>query len=150
MILVGDRPPDVLIGGSINPYMRRWWIIPRNRFINVYLHEFLRSDDERALHDHPWWNISILMDGAYTEHLPGGERVDRTAPAVVIRSAKHAHRIQVPLTVANLGRAKAVTLFITGPKIREWGFLCPQGWRHWTEFTRGYDPRTGASRGCEP
>lgn len=47
------RPPDVVIGGDASPYMRRWWVIPRNRRFNVYLHHFLRSDDDRALHDHP-------------------------------------------------------------------------------------------------
>lgn len=27
-----------------------------------------RSDDDRALHDHPWVNMSILLEGTYTEH----------------------------------------------------------------------------------
>ena len=27
------------------------------------------------------------------------------------------------------------SLFITGPVIREWGFHCPNGWRHWKQFT---------------
>ena len=48
------RPADFVIGGAERPYLRRWWVIPRNRLFNVYLHQFLRSDDDRALHDHPW------------------------------------------------------------------------------------------------
>lgn len=28
----------------------------------------------------------------------------------------------------------ADTLFITGPRIREWGFHCPKGWVHWKKF----------------
>ena len=57
--------------------MRRWWVIPRNKWFNVYLHHFLRSDDDRALHDQPWWNLSILLDGEYTEHTiaAGGVRL---------------------------------------------------------------------------
>jgi hypothetical protein len=51
--IAGSRPPDFVIGGD-SPYMLRWWIIPRNKFFNIYLHRFLRSDDDRALHDHPW------------------------------------------------------------------------------------------------
>lgn len=47
------RAPDFYIGGNANPYLLRWWVIPRNRFFNVYLHKFLRDDDDRALHDHP-------------------------------------------------------------------------------------------------
>jgi hypothetical protein len=48
------RRPDFIIGGADNPYLLRWWIIPRNRWCNVYLHKILRDDDPRALHDHPW------------------------------------------------------------------------------------------------
>ena len=36
---------------------------------NLYLHEFSRSDDDRALHDHPWlFNLSVLLSGTYVEH----------------------------------------------------------------------------------
>lgn len=62
------REPDFIIGGAADPYVRRWWLIPRNPVLNVYLHEFLRSDDDLALHDHPWWNASLLLWGTYTEH----------------------------------------------------------------------------------
>jgi len=23
---------------------------------------------------------------------------------------------------------------MTGPRVREWGFHCPNGWRHWKDF----------------
>lgn len=62
------RPPDFVIGGAERPYLLRWWLIPRNPVFNVYLHQFMRSDDDRALHDHPWANCSVLLRGAYTEH----------------------------------------------------------------------------------
>ena len=55
------RPPNAIIGGPENPYLLRWWLIPRNRWFNVYLHQFKRSDDDRALHDHPWINASIVL-----------------------------------------------------------------------------------------
>lgn len=64
------RKPDFVIGASDNPYLLRWWILPRNKWFNCYLHLFLRSDDAEALHDHPWWNVSFLLDGTYTEHIP--------------------------------------------------------------------------------
>src|SRR3546814_5856142 len=65
--IVDRRPPNFVIGGQQDPYMRRWWVIPRNRFINIYLHQVLRPDDDRALHDHPWINLSIILDGGYWE-----------------------------------------------------------------------------------
>ena len=41
------REPDFIIGGAERPYIRRWWIIPRNKLFNIYLHQVLRDDDER-------------------------------------------------------------------------------------------------------
>ena len=54
IVRVQRRAPDFVIGGSDNPYLLRWFLIPRNPVFNVYLHKFMRSDDDRALHTHPW------------------------------------------------------------------------------------------------
>src|SRR5882757_3663924 len=94
-----SRAPDVLIGKEDDTYMERWWVIPRNRVFNIYLHHFLRSDDDRALHCHPWMNCSILLQGRYTEHTiaAGGvhHRAEYTAGTIKFRSAKYAHRIEL-------------------------------------------------------
>lgn len=141
-----QREPDFVIGGSERPYLFRWFVIPRNRLFNVYLHKFLRSDDDRALHDHPWANLSILLRGEYTEHLidAGGihRRVKRKAGDWHFRpSGKIAHRVEID--------QPCWSLFLTGPAYREWGFHCPeQGWIHWKRFTATDDP--GAiGKGCE-
>ena len=47
------REPDFIIGDDHDPYLKRWWLIPRNPLVNVYLHQILRSDEDRALHDTP-------------------------------------------------------------------------------------------------
>ena len=140
------RPPDFIIGGHADPYMLRWWVIPRNRVFNVYLHEFRRSDDDRALHDHPWWNCSVLIEGRYIEHTirNGGIEylVVRRPGSIVFRRARAAHRI------ALLDGEACRSLFITGPRIREWGFHCRRGWVHWKKFTAPND--SGAvGPGCE-
>lgn len=136
------RPPDFVIGDD---YMHRWWIIPRNRFFNIYLHHFLHSDEDRALHDHPWLNISILLQGRYTEHtIPAGGinvRKEYQAGDVKFRGAKAAHRVE-------LTHGDCWSLFITGPVSREWGFHCPHGWRHWREFTDSRDSGK-VGKGCE-
>lgn len=144
MAIGAGRAPDVEIGGSENPYLRRWFLIPRNRWFNIYLHHFCRSDDDRALHDHPWWNLSVLLRGQYVEHTiePGGvnRRTTRVAGEMKLRRAKAAHRIE-------LTDGPCWTLFITGPRVRDWGFHCPQGWRHWRIFTSGPNGET-IGRGC--
>ena len=120
------REPDVVIGDPARPYMLRWWLIPHNRFFNVYLHHVLRSDNDRALHDHPWRSLSIMLDGKYLEVTENGSREYKRG-SVILRRARFSHRLV-------LHRTTCTTLFITGPRIREWGFHCPEGWRHWQVF----------------
>jgi hypothetical protein len=50
-----------------DPYLTRWFII-RTRLIGIFLHRFHRSDEDRALHDHPWTFISIILWRGYWEH----------------------------------------------------------------------------------
>ncbi len=154
-----NRQPDAVIGGHDDPYLLRWWLIPRNPVFNVYLHLFLRSDDDRALHDHPWlFNLSVLLWGEYAEHTSrrGVERVTRRqAGDFKLRVGRAPHRLELlpaeDLTEAqidNPGPLPCWTLFITGPRVREWGFDCPHGWIHWKKFTAADDP--GAiGKGCD-
>lgn len=139
------RGPDFIIGSADRPYMRRWWVIPRNRFFNVYLHHFLRSDDDRALHDHPWINCSILLNGEYTEVLPTKGATTETrilkAGNMAFRLPSQAHRVE-------LHAGPCWTLFITGPRVRQWGFWCPKGWVHWEKFTAPHNPGE-VGRGCD-
>lgn len=134
------RPPDVVIGSPSTPYMRRWWVIPRNPIFNVYLHQIVRSDDDRALHDHPWWNMSIILRGGYVEHTPKGQ-FQRNEGAVVFRGGKAAHRLEIT-------GSPAWTLFITGPRFREWGFHCPHGWVPWAKFVSP-DNQHQRGKGCD-
>jgi hypothetical protein len=138
--MTARRTPDFIVGGAADPYLLRWWLIPRNRWLNVYLHHFLRSDDDRALHDHPWWNVSVILKGAYVEHTTAGAQ-RYAAGDVKARLGKTAHRIE-------LTDGPCWTLFITGPRFREWGFHCPNGWRHWGDFTSPIN-KGEVGRGCE-
>lgn len=104
------RAPDFIIGDD---YLRRWWVVPRNRQFNVYLHEILHNDDDRALHDHPWDNVSFVIDGGYIEHNPAG-RVGAQGWRRDYRRATDAHRLEIP------EGGRAVSPFCTGAIDREW------------------------------
>lgn len=135
--VMASREHDYTIGAD---YLRRWHLIPRNKGCNLYLHDIRKSDDDRAMHDHPWDNTSFLLFGSYIEHTPEGRFV-RRAGDVVTRPATALHRLEV------VPGERAITLFTTGPKLREWGFQCPHGWVHWQDFTSPTDSsQTG--RGC--
>lgn len=135
-----------MAGSADNPYLHRWYVLPRNPLCNVYLHKFLRDDDDRALHDHPWSSLSLLLCGKYTEELPGGVRRTRNRWSWTFRRATHAHRVELPRD-SNGKPVPAWTLFLTGPVVRTWGFHCPGGWVHWKDFVDQTD--TGnIGRGC--
>lgn len=155
-----SRPCDVRIPGTptIPAYMLRWWKIMRNAFFNVYFHQVFRSDDDAALHDHPWWSFSIVLEGGYFEHriADGGVHAKTWyGPGSVLfrRAGSVAHRLElksstirdmpvheaarwlghdaeVPL-VAGLDSVieqPAKTIFITGPVLRRWGFHHTDSW----------------------
>lgn len=143
------RAPDFVIGPPESPYLLRWWIIPRNRFFNIYLHHMLRDDDDRALHDHPWINLSIILRGGYREIVRGkhgGLLAKLRRPgAFVLRMPSFAHRLELIRLPG--GYNYSWSLFITGPRIREWGFHCPKGWVLWKDFVD--ETSTGnIGRGC--
>jgi hypothetical protein len=165
------RKPDLVIGSDENPYMRRWWVIPRNKLFNIYLHNVLRDDDDRALHDHPWLNISIVLAGGYWEWLPreggreflshaqlsaDGSQVGlwRDPGSIVFRRATAAHRLALahfkpigPMDhILYTATDPTWTLFITGPRLRTWGFRCPKGFVPWRDYTSP-DGRT-IGKGC--
>ncbi len=152
-----NRVPDYIVGGANDPYLLRWFVIPRNPIFNIYLHRFLRDDDDRALHDHPWFWCSLLLLGSYVEHTiaRGGihRRTLRSAGSVKVSGPWRAHRIElIPWRPFGLERflpePQTWTLFITGPRIRQWGFHCPErGWVHWKEFTAPEDKGL-IGRGC--
>lgn len=161
-----NRTPDFVIGGAERPYLQRHWLLPRNRFFNVYVHQFLRSDDDRALHDHPWlFNASWLIDGEYIEHTieEGGIAVatPRKAGDWKFRWGRAPHRVElreIPAWRGQLGPGVICTpapiplacwtVFVTGPVVRVWGFHCPRRWVPWQEFVSDRDAGS-VGKGCD-
>lgn len=138
------RPPDYIIGGKDKPYLLRWWVLPRNPFFNLYVHEFKRSDDDRALHDHPWFWLSYIVEGGYVEHTIAAGGVHRRREylqgALRLHSPWRAHRLEI--------NGICRTLFFTGPTLRVWGFHCQRGWRRWQDFVSARD-KGDIGRGCD-
>jgi hypothetical protein len=143
--------PHFVIGGHDDPYMLRWFLLPRNKFFNVYLHKFLRDDDDSALHDHPWWFVSLMIKGEYIEHIADCRMIHRQAPSVAFRPAEHRHRVELfhvrePWT-GKRQKIPAWTIVITGRAKRQWGFWCPKGFVHWKKFV-AEDDNGNIGRGC--
>jgi hypothetical protein len=169
--VVMARPADFIVGADspAGAYLLRWYLTPwrrlqtrwraraerhpnlRNRIVakalnllpNLYLHHFERDDDDRALHDHPSWAVSFMLQGRYIEHTIDAGGIHRrrlfVAGALRFLPTRHAHRIELPRIN---GRPQPCwTLFLFGPTVRDWGFHCPEkGWVPWQEFTAAGKP----------
>ncbi len=115
-------------------YLTRYHILPRNRFLNIYLHRFTGSDDARAFHDHPWPSVSFLLRGNLAEVTDEGcNLIPWLKP--VFRKASHRHRL------VHWGKP-TWTLFITGYRrhfhgtnVARWFFYCASGRKPWYEMT---------------
>jgi len=102
-----------------------WRTLP----FNVYLHRFHRSDDDAALHNHPWtWSFSVILAGGYVEYRRHGlheVRERRVLPGSinVIRGDDY-HRV-------DLIESDAWSLFVAGPRSQSWSFWDPETGMTW-------------------
>ena len=110
-------------------YLHRRFLLPRNRYFNIYLHKFIASDEADALHDHPWHSLSFLIRGFVIEHTIDGREVFK-APAIKFRSANYRHR----LAILGIPYKPAITILFTANVIREWGFWCEKGFVRWDVY----------------
>lgn len=148
--VMDSRPPDVVIGSDANPYVHRWWIGPHDQRASSYLHRFLRSDEDRALHDHRYDNVSTILEGQCREHFYNEPRIKqgdgfethwflRREGEVIQRKADKAHRIEL------IDGQPMTTIFFTGDAYREWGFDTADGWLHWKEFMQKFPDIDGGN-----
>lgn len=118
---------DVAIAGDV--YMRRWRFFS-TRWFSLRVHQIMRSDADRELHDHPFAFLSLILRGGYVEHRADGSSRTCRAPALVFRRAETLHRLE-------LLDGPTWTFVVTGPRRREWGFMTADGWVTWEAFTAG-------------
>jgi hypothetical protein len=152
--LIGLVPCQDIGDGKGSVFFYRYTLLKTRRFA-VYLHEFLRSDHDRCLHDHPWSFATLILRGGYWEVTPErwaqadpgdenpvGEVRHWRQPGYFGRyPADHAHRIEIePGT-------RPWSLVFVGRKHRPWGFYTRDGFVRWKP---GYSPicEAGAEKGA--
>ena len=136
-----DRKRIVLDRVSDEPYLERYYVFLRDRErfpFNVFLHKFLKSDPD-DVHDHPWPYATLILKGGYWEWIPQfsdkGEKLGELAhwrkPGHFrISKATSYHRIELDPGV------DCWTLFMPGPKQRDWGFLVKNVWVQWEQYLK--------------
>ena len=100
------------LGRKECPYAERW--VLNLHFFTVRLHHFHRSDDARAFHDHPWWFMTLVLRGGYTDRSPNGDD-HLSAGSLRFRAGSHQHTV-----ITDPGGAW--TVLLTGRASQPWGF----------------------------
>jgi len=113
--------------------LSRYHLCFTHRF-GVYVHKLWQSDDDRALHDHPWTFFTFLFHRGYWEHTVEGRKW-RPRWSVLFRPAEYQHRLEVD--------QPTWTFVIRFRRRRLWGFWVPTSGRHtrflnWDSYTREF------------
>lgn len=106
-------------------HFRRWRLLQTPLF-GLYVHNILKSDEDKDPHDHPWWFVTLVLAGGYFEDrvsIYGDAKShhvhDRWSVASCRTTEFHKIRLMGPTW----------TLVLTGPRIHDlWGYLTPLGW----------------------
>jgi hypothetical protein len=126
-----------------NPYLTRI-LFPRVFGFRPMLHRFHRADLDRHIHNHPWaLAFSFILCGSYVE-----TRLDVEADALLHRLGRRADRDPTitrrvrwfnVLTDADYHKVDRLngevwTLFVTGKRMQDWGFLVDGEHVPWREY----------------
>lgn len=128
---------EIWIAGVL--YMRRWRFLP-DWLPGFRVHQILRSDDDRALHDHPFSFVTFVLKGGYHEYLDDGSKTWHGAGSILYRSAPTLHRLelQTSTSVTTAGTTvtdiPAWTFVLRTRYFRQWGFQTKSGWVHNSKF----------------
>jgi hypothetical protein len=98
---------------------------------NIFIHKFMKGDDDDDPHDHPWGFFHIILSSGYWENVPmkinehkfdrGFGKVWRPAGYWNIVSSDYTHRIEL-----RDGEPKPWTIFIPFKRNNNWGFWVKQ------------------------
>lgn len=142
----------VIVNCDRDPYLFRWYVF-RTKRVALFIHKFIRSDEDRALHDHPWGFLVIPVWRGYIEHSQGAcsicsssryeegydcprwldsriPRSRRVWPIIGtrLRSATYRHRVEL------IDGKPSWSIFFRFQEWRTWGFWLPEGFVAWNKW----------------
>jgi len=137
------RKRIILDRESKEPYLIRYYYQNFRPYCRIVLHRILRSDVE-GLHDHPWPANTFILSGGYWESLQKKRssnevnKVWRPAGHHGQFGANYYHRLELDHVKAG---GDTWTLFMMGPKEKDWGFLDKDG--KWVQHEEYIKIKTG-------
>jgi hypothetical protein len=106
---------------------------------SLLLHHFLKPDDDKHLHNHPWAGRSTILSGGYVEETKAGLKTVKPFDSNMINAdTYHCVKSIEPNTWS---------LVHTGDKEGEWGFLVDGVHHHYMDYLDDIDAiRTEANK----
>lgn len=137
----------VIVNCERQAYLHRWFVIRTERFA-LFIHKFVRSDEDRALHDHPWSFLVVPIWRGYVEHSdreevtfePDGTQLRKVTllrPSkrrvwpilgARFRRAEYRHRVEL------IDGKPSWSLFFRFRSRRTWGFWPTSGFIAWNKW----------------
>lgn len=114
------------------PYLERFYVL-KTKPLTIMIHKFWASDPDEP-HDHPFNWASLLLRGGYREYGVDGKSVVRYPFSFRFRRAEEFHRIEA--LPNDFCPGWTTTLFFTGKRRRDWGFLRGDKWIPASEYDR--------------
>lgn len=121
-------------------------LLPRVRLggfqFRPMLHRFHRPDADGDLHNHPWtFGLSLVLVGGYLEERLDlarghGATMQRWVRGLNLLTWRDFHRVVELLGQNEDGTGEVWTLFVTGERIQDWGFLevLPGTFTQWERY----------------
>jgi hypothetical protein len=144
-------------------YLARYWLTPPVKDEDGYsssgsivLHQFIRGDDDGALHNHPYDFTTTILHGGYDEvvgdlriFLPDGKQMpdgleilgpfEKDWATIPRRVGDQVRKRSHEIHMATNPLPDTWTLVQTGPRVRDWGFYPPGKpfvpWRQFVQHT---------------
>lgn len=117
-----DRLPMRVINDGERPYLERYYLFTILGW-RFYIHQFVGSDPERSIHDHPWRRaFSIILSGSYVEELRSGIREVNWFNSL---TGDTFHRVILQRDKSGIERPCWTLFFHSKDNVKQWGFLFP-------------------------
>lgn len=143
--LSGFLPFREISDGNV-PYLERYYLCTVFGW-RFYLHQFVGSDPDRGLHDHPWSKAySLILSGWYWEETRSGTRKVRWFNSL---TGDTFHRVVLPLSLDAKPHACGMRLYNNTPQpcwtlfmhkagdVKPWGFwrISDKQWAYFEPYT---------------
>lgn len=119
---------DIRLDGKL--YLTRLTLLTTPLF-GIKLHKIHLPDSDRGLHTHPWSFISFILRGGYVEL---ESKMPQTGSLKIKNINWFSYKNTITAHKIIRVKPKTLTLVLTGPKIKSWGYWNRKHFIDWQDY----------------